>query len=43
LRCRRGKNLAGLTGDLLQAFLKALPSPLTGFGHDFAFDIGKTG
>jgi hypothetical protein len=43
LRCRRGENLAGLSGQFLEAFLQALPSPFTGFGHHFAFDVGKTG
>jgi len=38
----RGKNLAGLIGELLQALLQALTPPFTAFGHDFAFDVGKT-
>src|ERR1039457_1421626 len=43
LRCRRGKNLARLTGELLEAFLKTLRPPFTGFAHHFAFDVGKPG
>jgi len=38
----RGENLAGLIGELLQALLQALTPPFTAFGHDFAFDLGKT-
>jgi hypothetical protein len=38
----RGKNLAGLSGELLQALLQTLPPPFTAFGHDFAFDVGKS-
>jgi hypothetical protein len=38
----RGKNLAGFIGELLQALLQTLTPPFTAFGHDFAFDVGKT-
>jgi len=38
----RGENLAGLIGELLQALLQTLTPPFTAFGHDFAFDVGKT-
>jgi len=43
LRWRRGKNLAGLIGKLLQALLQALASPFTGLGHDFLFDFDQAG
>jgi hypothetical protein len=39
----RGENLAGLIGELLQAFLETLTPPFTAFGHDFAFEVGQTG
>jgi hypothetical protein len=43
LRWRRGKNLAMLIGELLQACLQPLPRPLAAFGGHFMFDVGKTG
>jgi hypothetical protein len=39
----RGKNLAGLIGELLQALLQTQTPPFTAFGHDFAFEVGQTG
>jgi hypothetical protein len=40
LRCRRGKNLADLIGELLQAFLETPASPFAAFSHDLLFDFG---
>ena len=38
-----GKNLAVFLGELLQAFLEALPHPFAAFGFHFQFDLFQAG
>jgi len=40
LRWRRGKNLANLFGELLQAFLETTASPFAAFSYNLLFDFG---
>jgi hypothetical protein len=37
----RGKNLAVLPGEFLQALLQSLAPPFAALGHHFTFDLGQ--